>query len=67
MQSRSICSCSGVSGSITAEFLSAYALMASGFAQRKPERIGSALDLQSMRDVGVDAEMACASAAGPNR
>ena len=50
----------GENGSITAEFLSAYALTASGFAQRKPERIGSALErLQAMRDVGVDAEMAC--------
>ena len=50
----------GETGSVTAEFLSAYALTASGFAQRKPERIGSALErLQSMRDVGVDAEMAC--------
>ncbi len=50
----------GESGSVTAEFLSAYALTASGFAQRKPERIGSALErLQAMRDVGVDAEMAC--------
>ncbi|MGB0278750.1 MAG: IMS domain-containing protein, partial [Prochlorococcaceae cyanobacterium] len=37
-----------------------YALTASGFAQRKPERISSALErLQAMRDVGVDAEMAC--------
>jgi len=50
----------GENGSVTAEFLSAYALTASGFAQRKPERIGSALErLQSLRDVGVDAEMAC--------
>ena len=50
----------GENGSITAEFLSAYALTASGFAQRKPERIGAALErLQSLRDVGVDAEMAC--------
>ena len=50
----------GENGSVTAEFLSAYALTASGFAQRKPERIGSALErLQAMRDVGVDAEMAC--------
>jgi len=50
----------GENGSITAEFLSAYALPASGFAQRKPERISSALErLQAMRDVGVDAEMAC--------
>ena len=50
----------GESGSVTAEFLSAYALTASGFAQRKPERIDSALEpLQAMRDVGVDAEMAC--------
>ena len=50
----------GENGSVTAEFLSAYALTASGFAQRKPERISSALErLQAMRDVGVDAEMAC--------
>ena len=50
----------GENGSVTAEFLSAYALTASGFAQRKPERICSALErLQSLRDVGVDAEMAC--------
>ena len=50
----------GENGSVTAEFLSAYALTASGFAQRKPERIGSALErMQSLRDVGVDAEMAC--------
>ena len=35
----------GENGSVTAEFLSAYALTASGFAQRKPERISSALEL----------------------
>jgi hypothetical protein len=50
----------GENGSVTAEFLSAYALTASGFAQRKPERIGAALErLQSLRDVGVEPEMAC--------
>jgi hypothetical protein len=47
-------------GSVTADFLSAYALTASGFAQRKPERIESALQrLEQLHDVGVEPEMAC--------
>jgi outer membrane biosynthesis protein TonB len=47
-------------GSVTAEFLSAYALTASGFAQRKPERIEAALQrLEALREVGVEREMAC--------
>ena len=47
-------------GSVTAEFLRAYALTASGFAQRKPERIQEALDrLALLQDVGVEPEMAC--------
>ena len=47
-------------GSVTAEFLRAYALTASGFAQRKPERIQESLDrLALLQDVGVEPEMAC--------
>jgi len=47
-------------GSVTAEFLSAYALTASGFAQRKPERIEAALQrLEALREVGVERELAC--------
>ena len=52
--------CWSEAGSVTAEFLSAYALTASGFAQRKPERIESALHrLEQLQDVGVEPEMAC--------
>ena len=52
--------CWSEAGSVTAEFLSAYALTASGFAQRKPERIQLALNrLEQLQDVGVEPEMAC--------
>ena len=47
-------------GSVTADFLSAYALTASGFAQRKPERIEAALErLKTLHEVGVEPEIAC--------
>ncbi|WP_255120961.1 IMS domain-containing protein [Synechococcus lacustris] len=47
-------------GSVTADFLSAYALTASGFAQRKPERIEAALvRLKTLHEVGVEPEIAC--------
>ena len=47
-------------GSVAGRFLGAYALTASGFAQRKPERIDQALgQLQVLGDAGFDAELAC--------
>jgi hypothetical protein len=47
-------------GSVTADFLSAYALTASGFGQRKPERIEAALErLSNFNDSGVEPEKAC--------
>ena len=47
-------------GSVTADFLSAYALTASGFGQRKPERIEAALErLSNFNDSGIEPEKAC--------
>jgi len=51
---------SAARGSVAGRFLGAYALTASGFAQRKPERIDQALgQLQALGDAGIDAELAC--------
>lgn len=51
---------SAARGSVAGRFLGAYALTASGFAQRKPERIDQALgQLQALGDAGIDAEQAC--------
>jgi hypothetical protein len=51
---------SAARGSVAGRFLEAYALTASGFAQRKPERIEQALlQLQALGDAGIDAELAC--------
>jgi len=51
---------SAARGSVAGRFLGAYALTASGFAQRKPERIEQALlQLQALGDAGIDAELAC--------
>ena len=47
-------------GSTSAEFLCAYAMAASGFQQRKPERIRQALDrITAMPVQGLEPEQAC--------
>ncbi|EAQ76019.1 MULTISPECIES: IMS domain-containing protein [unclassified Synechococcus] len=47
-------------GSAAAEFLASYALTASGFAQRKPERIAAAQDrLQASAQPGIQPLLAC--------
>ena len=47
-------------GSAAAEFLASYALTASGFAQRKPERIAAAQErLQASGQLGIQPLLAC--------